>query len=151
MIATKRLVSSLVAATALLSVAGSLALLAPAAGAKGSAARVYVAAKGCIGRAYKPTKLVLACADANLYVTGLKFSSYGASTAKATGTIHENQCKPNCAAGKFATHPATIVLTDVVKCSDGNAYYAKAKYSFKAKHGKGTEDIAPTRLTCKAG
>lgn len=154
MLRFSRIVSTAAAGTAVVAAAvGSVALLAPAAGAhdaSAATAKVYVAAKGCTGRAYRPTKLILACADANLYVTGLKYSSYGGATATATGTIHVNECKPNCAAGMFRVYPGTIELGDLVRCSDGRTYYGKAKYDFKAKHGKGNEDVAPTRLRCKA-
>lgn len=150
MLAMKRLAASTAAIATIVGCAGSLAL-APSAGAKGgSATKVYVAAKGCAGHTYEPTKLVLACADANLYATNLKFSSYGGSTAAAKGTIHVNECTPNCAAGKFRAYPGTIELTDLLRCSDGRTYYGKAKYDFKAKYGKGTEDIAPPTLNCKA-
>ncbi len=110
-----------------------------------SASKVYIAAKGCTGSSYKPTSVVFACADGNLYATKLKYSSYGSREASATGTIHLNTCTPNCAAGKFQTKPGSVRFSKVVRCKDGRSYFGSAKY----KYGKtsGTADIEP--LKCK--
>ncbi len=124
--------------------AGLAFAAAPAAGSGSAKARVYVAAEGCRGHVYKPSKkLILACADANLYVTGLGYSSYGTSEAKGKGVFHLNDCKPDCAGGRFHEHGGTIRLFDVVRCTDGRRYFARARYSFPASGGKGTADIKP--------
>ncbi|HEY1688582.1 MAG TPA: hypothetical protein VGF95_06920 [Solirubrobacteraceae bacterium] len=119
---------------------------------QGAAAKqkVYVAAEGCSGHFYKPSKVILACADANLYITGLKYSAYGTSSARAAGTIHLNACTPDCAGGHFHTYPGSIRFFDVVKCSDGRRYFSRAKYRFSGPNGSGTEDVGPLRLRCKA-
>lgn len=121
-----------------------LALASIAQGASTSASKVYVAANGCAGSSYKPTKVTLACADANLYASGLKYSSYGSSSANATGTIHYNTCTPNCAAGKFKSQAGSVSFSAVVSCSDGRRYFSSARY----RYGKtsGTADIKP--LSC---
>lgn len=138
--------------------AGVVALAGPVSGASGAkvakvakaTSEIYVASEGCTGHVYKPTKVTLACADDNIYATGLKFSSYGGSTAKATGTIHANECKPNCAAGKFKTYKAKLTFLDVVQCSDGRSYYGSVNYEIN-KSNKGTADIEPlSKLKCKA-
>lgn len=105
--------------------------------------RVFVAAEGCRGHAYKPRKMVLACADANLYVTELSYSSYGAREAKASGRFHVNDCTPNCAGGRFHTYRGSVRLSDVVRCADGRRYFSRARYSFHARGGKGTADVEP--------
>jgi hypothetical protein len=113
-------------------------------GASAAGTRVYVATEGCRGHVYKPSKkVILACADANLYVTGLSYSSYGVSEAKGKGVFHLNDCKPDCAGGRFHEHGGTIRLFDVVRCTDGRRYFARARYSFPASGGKGTADIKP--------
>jgi hypothetical protein len=150
-------ISRIRAIAALAAVTGAAALACLAASASvasprlsASTQKLYVAAKGCTGHTLEPGTVILACADANLYVSGLDYSSYGASSAPATGTVHVNECKPNCAAGKFRTYPAKLTFFDVVKCSDGRRYYARAKYSYEAKYGKGTADIEPTTLKCES-
>jgi hypothetical protein len=144
------LVASLVASLVALGIAATSGAGASSVARGASAGKVFIADKGCTGHAVEPSEVVIACADANLYVTGLQYSSYGGGTAKAAGTFHLNDCTPNCAAGTFHTHPGTITFSKVVLCSDGRRYYSRAKYRFKAKYGKGKADIEPTiRLKCK--
>ncbi len=45
-----------------------------------------------------PATLVIACADANYSLGGLKWHGWGAPLASATGTARANDCKPYCAA-----------------------------------------------------
>ncbi len=113
------------------------------------ASPVYVAAEGCRGHRYKPRKAILACADANLYVTGLRYSSYGSREAKGTGVFHLNDCTPDCAGGRFHKHGGSIRFFDVVACADGRRYFARARYSFRGRGGKGTADIEPF-MRCKS-
>ena len=107
------------------------------------ASPVYVAAEGCRGHRYKPRKVILACADANLYVTGLRYSSYGSREAKATGVFHQNDCTPDCAGGRFHEHGGSIRFFGVIACANGRRYFARARYSFPGRGGKGTADIEP--------
>lgn len=117
--------------------------LANAAASGAAHSHVEVAAEGCRGHLYRPRKIILACADANLYVTGVSYSSYGGHEAKAHGLFHLNDCTPNCAGGRFHTYHGSIRLFDVVQCVDGRRYFSQARYSFRARGGKGTADIAP--------
>ncbi len=121
---------------------GSVAL-----GANASASKVYIAANGCTGSSFKPAKVILACADANLYVASLKYKSYGSSSASATGTFHYNTCTPNCAAGKFKTQSGSVSFSAVVSCSDGRRYFSSARYSYGKQSG--TDDIKPTNCSNK--
>lgn len=117
--------------------------------ARSSQAPVYVAAEGCRGHRYMPRRAILACADANLYVTGLRYSSYGSRQAKATGLFHLNDCTPDCAGGRFHKHGGEIRFFDVVACADGHRYFARARYSFPGRGGKGTADVEPF-MRCKS-
>jgi hypothetical protein len=105
--------------------------------------RVYVAAEGCRGHRFMPRKVILACGDGNLYVTGLGYRSYDGRQARAKGVFHLNDCRPNCAGGRFHTHGGTIRFFDVVRCADGRRYFARARYSFKGHDGSGTAEIEP--------
>jgi hypothetical protein len=65
----------------------------------------------CAGKlVQRPTSYVVACADANIYFRSLHWRSWGATRAVATGTLVQNNCVPNCAAGKFLTYPARLEL-----------------------------------------
>lgn len=140
------LVVSSVAVCALVSVSGAVAQGGPSAARSSAAkAKVYIAFKNCSGSQYKPAKVVLACADGNLYATNLRYSSYGSSSASAKGKIHANACNPNCAAGKFQTTAATLSFSRAVRCKDQRIYFTRAKYKY-GKHS-GTADIEP--IGCK--
>lgn len=65
----------------------------------------------CTNRAkVRPSQFVLTCADGNDYLTSLHWVSWDSSAAFAAGTEHENDCTPNCAAGKFYTYPVLITV-----------------------------------------
>jgi hypothetical protein len=66
----------------------------------------------CAGKpVVRPTTFTISCGDANSYLTKLKWSSWGGTTAKATGIYTANNCDPYCAAGKFISSKATVTLT----------------------------------------
>ena len=72
---------------------------------------------GCTGKAaIRPHSIVLACADGNFYVDHLRWKSWTATGARATGTGHQNDCKPYCAAGHFHAYTISIRLSRVVPC-----------------------------------
>jgi hypothetical protein len=101
-----------------------------AAGSKGSAGKVYVAANACNGHAFKPRKVTFACADGNAFATNLRYSSYGSQQAQATGTIHLNECTPNCAEGHFRQHAGKVRFDQVIRCADGRKYFSRARYQY---------------------
>ncbi len=77
--------------------------------------RVYVANKDCRGHAFRPARITLACGDGNLYVSEVHYfngppEGYGSEHAGASVTIHENDCKPDCAAGKFIVEKGALTL-----------------------------------------
>jgi hypothetical protein len=90
-----------------------------------------------------PRKVILACGDGNLYVTGLRYRSYGGKQAKAKGIFHLNDCRPDCAGGRFHTYDGVIRFFDVVQCADRRSYFAQARYSFKGHYGSGVAPIEP--------
>ena len=109
--------------------------------------RVYVANKDCRGHTFRPANITLACGDGNLYVTEVSFFSgtsevYGSPKADASATIHENDCKPDCASGKFFSDKAALILKRVVRCEDGLLYYSRAEYAFPG--GQNEVDIEPS-------
>jgi hypothetical protein len=108
--------------------------------------RVYVANKYCRGHRLRPENITLACGDGNLYVTEVHFfrfgsQLYGTKEAAASATIHENDCKPDCASGKFIVDKGALILKRIVRCKDGLLYYSRAAYAFP--EGQGEARIGP--------
>ena len=65
-----------------------------------------------IGRPqFKPSSFILACADANSYVTHIRWSSWTTRGAHGNGTLTMNTCQPNCVQGTFTSSRTTISLS----------------------------------------
>lgn len=62
----------------------------------------------------RPAGYVIACADANWYLTGIRWVRWSASVAIARATDHLNDCRPYCYDGTFHASPTVIVLSDPV-------------------------------------
>lgn len=77
----------------------------------------------------RPKAVVVACADANFYVTGIRWSQWSATRAIGAGKAHVNDCKPNCAAGSFHTFRVTVRLSHVVACVPGHREFARIEWS----------------------
>ncbi len=108
--------------------------------------RVYVANVHCTGHTLRPERITLACRYSNLYATEGHFFSggvqvYGTEEAAASATIHENACRPDCAAGHFLVDKGALILKRIERCKDGLLYYSRAEYAFPA--GQGEVDIQP--------
>jgi hypothetical protein len=78
----------------------------------------------------RPRSIVFACADANLYATGLRWSSWGV-TARATGLAHANDCEPYCAAGHFHTYRVAVTLSKPKRCG-GRVELTRLTWRFPA-------------------
>jgi hypothetical protein len=108
--------------------------------------RIYVANRHCRGHSYRPENITLACRYYNLFATEVHFlpgtgEVYGSPKADASATIHENECKPSCASGRFTSDKGALILTRIVSCKDGLLYYSRAEYAFP--EGQGKVDIEP--------
>jgi hypothetical protein len=108
--------------------------------------RIYVANKDCRGHTFRPASITLACGDGNLYVSEVDYfnsrsEGYGSAQAGASVTIHENDCKPDCAAGKFIVEKGALTLKRIVRCADGLLYYSRALYAFPGAENE--VDIQP--------
>jgi hypothetical protein len=71
---------------------------------------------GCTNPSYKPTQIIVTCADANTVLKGISWKSYGSDTASGSATANVNACDPNCAAGKLQTFPAMVKLSRPKDC-----------------------------------
>ena len=95
----------------------------------GSTQPPITALPDCQGKlAVRPTQVVFACGDGNVYATGVVWSHWGSLFATATATMHENDCEPNCAAGHFHTYAAVLAVTGSQRCKGGPTAYARAGY-----------------------
>jgi hypothetical protein len=109
----------LVAALALSGAAAAVAVATTAAGATTAAPRPPAAARAtasvplvinCLGHGQtRPHRYVLTCADGNDYLTGLQWTSWGA-TGYGSGTSVFNDCTPSCVSGHFHHFPVLVVL-----------------------------------------
>jgi hypothetical protein len=69
----------------------------------------------CESAVYKPKSITLTCADGGIRLQEIDWKDWGSEGAIGTGIYVENNCKPNCASGKFIETPVTISLTNPIK------------------------------------
>jgi hypothetical protein len=91
----------------------------------------------CTKSQVHPATIVIACADANLSLTHLHWSSFGGPSASATGRYYVNDCTPNCAAGRFHSYPIRLVLSKAKPCQDHFDDYRRADITFTAARPPG--------------
>ncbi|MET8752276.1 hypothetical protein ABZW32_19580 [Streptomyces sp. NPDC004667] len=60
----------------------------------------------------RPDDYVLACGDGNNRLVRLHWDSWGRRTATATGIDMANDCRPDCATGRFRSYPVKVTLSD---------------------------------------
>ena len=83
-----------------------------AAGASGVKRVTIPSVLTCAGKVViRPASYVLACADGNSYFDSIKWTTWGTTSATGAATFVENNCEPDCAAGKFIDYPATLRLS----------------------------------------
>ena len=87
--------------------------------------RVYVRGPGCNSETYRASSIIFFCGDAGVYVTNIRYSSYGGRTAVGTAVMHANNCIPFCGQGTFSSARVTIKLAAVVRC-EGTLFYSRA-------------------------
>jgi len=75
----------------------------------------------------RPRTFILTCADGNVALSKLSWTSWTPGLASATGTLEENDCTPYCAAGHFHAYRAVVVLwgSATVKNHPGEHSYTK--------------------------
>ena len=127
----------------LIYLSGAVILLTPSA-ASAASSRVYVANDSCRGHSVRPSKIILACGDGEVWATSLHFSAYGAGTAWASGRLHYVVCQPNCAQGYVKSVPARFKLTKIVRCA-GRRYYGTATVVAPARYSRSSWYIQPLR------
>jgi hypothetical protein len=122
------------------------------AGAIGAAAFASGTARRVVGDCFKsqarPATIVIACADDNLVLIHVHWSSFGGPSARATGLYYVNDCKPYCAAGTFHSYPVRLVFAHAKPCPDGHDDYRLASFTFTAKRPPGSSVSGALPLLC---
>lgn len=84
-----------------------LAVLLAGCGAPRPASRVLA---DCEHLGYRPATVVIACGDGGLVLTGLRWTTWTATRATATGTAQVKLCVPDCATGRTGRFPVRAVF-----------------------------------------
>jgi hypothetical protein len=91
----------------------------------------------CTKSQVRPATIVVACADDNLALTHLRWTSFGAATAKGAGSYYVNDCTPNCAAGHFHSYAVKVSLSQAKLCRDKHDDYSEATVTFSSARPPG--------------
>jgi hypothetical protein len=81
----------------------------------------------------------MSCADANASWKKVSWATWGSKSATGSGELYQNDCTPNCAAGRFRTYAAKVVLSEVIKTKKYGALYSKATFSYSVKDKRESE------------
>jgi hypothetical protein len=84
----------------------------------------------------RPQSILIYCGDGNGYLGGLQWSTWGASSATATGVAHLNDCTPNCADGHFKSYAAAATLSRPRNCK-GAMVFTQLVWRFTGKKPSG--------------
>jgi hypothetical protein len=111
-----------------------------------------VVSANCHGHNFKPGRIILACGDAGLLVEHLKWTSWGPSVAKGSGTGIGKTCDPNCAAGGTRSAPMQIRLFKTARCQqDGRVHFTRIEYRWtNGSPIAGQPDKGVVRSPCSA-
>jgi hypothetical protein len=132
----RRLVSAV--ATGLCVLALGLGLNGAASAAPPSSGGVFserTVVHNCLGHAQvRPGRFILTCADANDYLTGLRWKNWGPELASATGVEHVNDCVPYCAAGHVHRYPVDVVFWGTTPARPGSQRYTSVTLLYPGAH-----------------
>ncbi len=73
-----------------------------------------------LGPVTKPSSVIQYCADGGAGVVNIKWSSWGATSAKGTGIYYINGCTPTCAGGTIYKSSVNVLLNKLVKTHGKN-------------------------------
>jgi len=89
----------------------------------------------------KPATYTLSCADANAGWADMTWSSWNSKAATGRGILRQNNCTPNCAAGKFVNYRATVTLTKVVATKKYGELFSTAVFHYSVNGKAKTESF----------
>jgi hypothetical protein len=67
----------------------------------------------CESPVYKPSTIMIMCADGGIFVDKITWTTWTAEGAKGTGTWGENLCDPDCADGEVVYAPVNVELSNL--------------------------------------
>jgi hypothetical protein len=87
---------------------------------------------GCFAKRaqVRPHSIVVACADGNFFLSGLRWSRWDAGAAVGAGVGHQNLCTPSCAEGHFRRYAVAVRLFRPVACSKGGRLFTRLSWRF---------------------
>jgi hypothetical protein len=97
----------------------SAALVLPAAS---TAAVSHAKLSDCGKLVERPGSLVLACADANYELSQIGWNTWAGAFARGIAEVRANNCKPNCAAGRFHSYRAQVIADKLTRCGSAKIY-----------------------------
>lgn len=123
----------LIAFAALLALAASVPTVAGAAGpgpaATASAAKRVLFSKQCANRSFKPTRYLIACADASITFKAKEYATWDSASALAAGVLTYPDCAPSVplvACRKVGHDRATVRLFRPTFCpKQGRQYFTR--------------------------
>jgi hypothetical protein len=86
----------------------------------------------------KPSTYILSCADAGAEWTAMTWSVWNGSSAIGHGILRQNNCVPNCAAGRSIRYRATVSLSKVITTKYGDLF-SKAVFHYSVSGKAKTE------------
>jgi hypothetical protein len=102
----------------------------------------------CATPTYKPTSIVVTCADANTVVRNITWSSYTDKSAAGTGTANVNACDPTCAAGRFQEFPAKVGLSGPTECGKDTTQFERLVLTYTGARPPGAGSTTEERFPC---
>lgn len=102
----------------------------------------------CVKASVRPKALTLTCGDGNTVLSGLRWSSFGAASARARGTFAMNTCNPNCAQGKVVRYPVTVKASDPRSCKGSLRVYDKLTLQFTGRSPSSASNLKRWTLGC---
>ena len=78
----------------------------------------------------RPSGFLIACGDGNFSLRDLRWTTWSANGAHATGTGWQNDCKPYCAAGHFHAYPAAAWLSRPRTCMSGALVFTRLTWRY---------------------
>lgn len=111
------------------------------AGTASASARTYLFDGGAAKLAYKPRTYTAAGSGASARARDLRWSTWTATRAVASGTAVINDCDPDCATGRTFTFPGRITLSRPATCraKDGRRlrYFRTLRYTVDVPKNNG--------------
>jgi hypothetical protein len=137
--------SALVALVAAGATTAAVAL--PAAASTATRVRVV---SDCVKPHYRPSSIIVTCGDAGIILAKLHWSSWGTTSARATGRAEVKTCDPNCAAGGVKGYRVSVRLSKPEACGAGDRRFTAISYTFTAGRPKGLHSTERMRFRCPA-